>query len=1167
MKTKITALACAALAACSSSKSETAGDASSSGSETVEKTVVRSFESSPALATLARFPSLAAHLGRGGILAEESDGFRLSRRVPRTVLAGGARLATTLPLRANGAVRVAREDRQGVFVEIASDVAPAPGAAFEGAVVYPSAGVETDVVQIAEATRVEELRVLHGPRAGGSFAWTLHAGPAITELRLREGRVEALEGEDVRIVSEPIVAIDSKGIRRDAKVALAKVAGGYRLTAEIALEGLAFPIALDPGWTLVFGRLSQVHEAFQALLLGDGRVVAFPGAVATTKVDIYDPITDQFSLAPPVTVARWSAAAIRLGSGNKVLMVGGSYSPYHLTYEIWDPVSGSSAAKSLPFGMTTPVLTTLPSGKIFATSNGTQAAIYNPAGDAWTLTADNPRSHGGPSIVTLPSGKVLVTGGCCSQSIADVYDPTTDTWTPIPNMNGARTGHKMFKLPSGKILLVGNDTGTGRGEIYDEVANTWTKITDMPLDPGAFGAAKLADGRVLVTNASGTWKQTMIYEEGKGWTTGTPLSTRRDGTVVVALPDGRALAVAGTGGTVGTEDSRLFAELWSPNAKTCTAPGDCTSGFCVDGYCCDRACGEQCNACDAPGREGYCMPLTGSPPHGSRTACSPYLNCYDGKCTSGCTSVADCSAGNACIFGTCAVKLAAGTSCFDGTDCSTGNCVDGVCCDTTCTGQCKACDVKGSLGTCTDVTDAPHGTRTSCAPYVCGGGACRTGCSADTQCSTGNYCDGTGKCVPALNNGKACIAGTQCTSGFCVDGYCCGTACTGACQTCSKTPGTCQNVTAGTVDPRGICVGECVTGCGASGCAYQPTTTVCGVSCVGNTLTNGGRCAGTSEACSGTSSAPCAGGLYCADGKTCKTSCTTGADCVSGICDTTSGTCGAAPPDAGTDAGTDVGADATVDGGADAPADTFADDTLVSDTFVPDTSVAETAEADSALDTRAIAETAAPQPDPKSSLPVSVQTCAKDADCPSGFCVEGVCCDSRCDQACHSCALLTSPGKCTEEPIGVDLKQDCGPAFTCLGTCGAGGECIGAGKGSMCARNRCTGPSAGVGPAYCSAPGARCDESDVVPFDCSPYVCAPAFGACLTGCASSLDCADTFVCDVASKTCIAPAPAEDSGGCAINTPGRARALPILALVLAAIGARRRRSEAGARVRD
>jgi hypothetical protein len=367
-----------------------------------------------------------------------------------------------------------------------------------------------------------------------------------------------------------------------------------------------------------------------------------------------------------------------------------------------------------------------------------------------------------------------------------------------------------------------------------------------------------------------------------------------------------------------------------------------------------------------------------------------------------------------------------------------------------------------------------------------------------------------------------------------VDGVCCNTACNTACLTCAKagSPGTCTNVASGAADPRSLCVGECASGCTGTGCSYKPATTPCSLSCLGNQLTSGGRCAGTSEKCSGAATAPCAGGLLCADGLTCKTACTTGADCVSGVCDTTTGTCSAPPVDAG-------------------PPDTGAPDTEVT----PDTSIVDS---EPVVDVLPIADAPAPVVEAVPKLPISVQACANDAECPSGHCVEGVCCDTACTDRCHSCALLASPGKCTLEPIGVDLKQECGPAYTCLGTCGAGGECIGAGKGTMCARNRCTGPSKGVGPAYCESAGGKCND-DGVSFDCSPFTCAPAFGACLTTCASSLDCANGFVCDFGSKTCVAPpAPAEDSG-CSVGSSrtGAASWLVALAALAMARAARSR----------
>ena len=134
--------------------------------------------------------------------------------------------------------------------------------------------------------------------------------------------------------------------------------------------------------------------------------------------------------------------------------------------------------------------------------------------------------------------------------------------------------------------------------------------------------------------------------------------------------------------------------------------------------------------------------------------------------------------------------------------------------------------------------------------------------------------------------------------------------------------------------------------------------------------------------------------------------------------------------------------------------------------------------------------------------------------------------------------MLATPGACTPEPIGVDLKSECGPALSCLGTCDGAGACIGAGKGTMCGRNRCTGPTVGVGPAFCAAAGATCPTDDAVKFDCAPYNCEPAFGACVTTCKSSEDCARGFSCDLATRACVAlgqAAPEEDSG-CTLAAP-------------------------------
>src|SRR5687768_11874412 len=40
-----------------------------------------------------------------------------------------------------------------------------------------------------------------------------------------------------------------------------------------------------------------------------------------------------------------------------------------------------------------------------------------------------------------------------------------------------------------------------------------------------------------------------------------------------------------------------------------------------------------------------------------------------------------------------------GAECTTGIECLSGACSEGICCDSTCTGDCEACNVAGSVGT------------------------------------------------------------------------------------------------------------------------------------------------------------------------------------------------------------------------------------------------------------------------------------------------------------------------------------------------------------------------------------------------------------------------------------------------------------------------------------
>jgi hypothetical protein len=157
-----------------------------------------------------------------------------------------------------------------------------------------------------------------------------------------------------------------------------------------------------------------------------------------------------------------------------------------------------------------------------------------------------------------------------------------------------------------------------------------------------------------------------------------------------------------------------------------------------------------------------------------------------------------------------------GASCTSSSQCNApGFCVDGVCCSSACTELCAACNVPGSVGTC---SAAP--SDAACGELACAGvdtecrkldtsqlalnceafGACKVNADcaatnepATTPCQAGTgTCDGAGACVVAgkAGLGEACIADIDCAEGHCVAGddgarICCDAACDGPCQACS----------------------------------------------------------------------------------------------------------------------------------------------------------------------------------------------------------------------------------------------------------------------------------------------------------------------------------------------------------------------------------------------
>jgi hypothetical protein len=347
-------------------------------------------------------------------------------------------------------------------------------------------------------------------------------------------------------------------------------------------------------------------------------------------------------------------------------------------------------------------------------------------------------------------------------------------------------------------------------------------------------------------------------------------------------------------------------------------------------------------------------------------------------------------------------------------------------------------------------------------PYLCNGSApsCASSCSSDNGCIQSAWCDASdSRCKPDQPNGESCTAGSQCISGNCVDGFCCNDPCQGTCQACAallKESGT----------GNGIC-GNAESGSDPRDDCTAEAPSTCGDdgSCDGV-----GRCRKHQR------------GIGCGTGNTCVGNQTTGR-----ICDG-NGACDPNP------SGVDCAPYVCPMGGSGCAIPCAANTQCVADYFC-DAGTCRFKRSDG-------------------------QACVLEGECLSGFCTEGICCDTRCDGLCQSCraaekASGDEDGNCGPAAEGSDPHDDCGaddPA-----SCDKDGSCDGSGQcrlyegGTECRETACTGDDENgfeVTAYECDGAGA-CDSTRQSV--CGFYGCSSA--SCGSDCDDDSDCTLDAYCD------------------------------------------------------
>jgi len=197
-------------------------------------------------------------------------------------------------------------------------------------------------------------------------------------------------------------------------------------------------------------------------------------------------------------------------------------------------------------------------------------------------------------------------------------------------------------------------------------------------------------------------------------------------------------------------------------------------------------------------------------------------------------------------------------------------------------------------------------------------------------------------------------------------------------------------------------------------------------------------------------------------------------------------------------------------------------------------------------------------------------TCADGTTCASGFCVDGVCCETKCEGTCIACSASLKEdgarsGLCGAAKSGSDPRDQC--SSTDATTCGLDGTCDGRGACRVYPKGtKCGGTGGGDrlvcdGLGECSNDTACFDDTHRLSADgkqgesCGGFKCGAT--GCLTGCTSIDDCDSDHVCDFNGR-CVEYVPPVPEEGCSSTSGPASRVGMMFVAAFTMIGARVRR---------
>lgn len=794
-------------------------------------------------------------------------------------------VAATAPRFANGPrwVGLGRSRRYGVSLTL-EGAREVDARLDRGRLVYVDALPSTDVVLSTNPFAFDEAWFLKDPSAPTHFSWRVDRAAGVHDATLTASGGLVFRdrlGRGVLEIPRPF-AVDAQGQQRFASLSW----DGQRVHVDLAAKGLVYPVLLDPGlvevatWTLKTATSFGAPRAGSAMaydptshnlvLVGgfaymaglgqfiEGGLYTWSGGAWTSPVC---PGTQPYAGLGQLVHVPGLGGLLAWGGHYLGGDVSGPQPPRLLVTTPQCSWTNPSLLGTLPEGRSGHALVVIPErNHVFGVGGGPRVAPGNVLPDragvdlapnpvGWVSTSQEPgyTPVRDSAVVYLPPtgalpSRVLVQGGrtcmtdmvtapCDAPVASQMYSYGTNAWGAVPSAGEpmpARWGTSVaWDATRNRAVFFGGRDAAGLGaDTYEFTGTRWYRRQIAGPSPRTFAS--------------------MAY-----------------------VPDTQeTILVGGATGLLELDDpqnSALSNETWSYSVTSaaCSTDNECDTGHCVDGACCEVAACAPCHTCGSALDPGYCVPIEGEAdpdscsfvclaggvcPGDQGSGCSTGDDCTTGlsagQCVDGvCCTAPSCQACETCngsTPGLCTAVLSAddpdsctttcdaqgacglypqGHECTDPTTCITAICTAGICCDSACTGACSTCET----GTCSPIAFGAS-PLTTCNGKLCDGMSldCPATCEVAGCAYAGlpGVCGPTGECLNP--QGSECTTTDQCQSGFCVDGFCCNSDCSGECVACvgAMGNGTCQPIPAGQPDPdcnpRFACDGNggvCLTQC------------------------------------------------------------------------------------------------------------------------------------------------------------------------------------------------------------------------------------------------------------------------------------------------------------------------------------------------------------------